>query len=52
MRSFPRTPVAQMLTLVGILACLVMIFVSATVGFVVLVVALVIAVALRVVGLR
>jgi hypothetical protein len=41
-----------MLTLVGILACLVMLFVSAIAGFVILVVALVIAVALRIIGLR
>jgi hypothetical protein len=52
MRSFPRTPVAQALTLVGILACLVMLFISVTAGFVILVVALVIAVALRILGLR
>jgi hypothetical protein len=52
MRSFPRTPVAQMLTLAGILACLVTLFVSTIAGFVLLVVALVVAVALRILGLR
>jgi hypothetical protein len=51
-RSFPRTPVAQLLTVVGIAACLVMLFVSTLAGFVILVVALVVAVALRVIGLR
>ena len=41
-----------MLTLVGILACLVMIFVSTIAGFAILVVALVVAVVLRIFGLR
>ena len=40
MRSFPRTPVAQMLTIAGIAACLVMLFVSTLAGFVIMVVAL------------
>jgi hypothetical protein len=44
--------VAQMLTIVGILACLVMLLVSPIAGFVILVVALVVAVALRIIGLR
>ena len=52
MRSFPRTPVAQLLCVVGILACLVIIFVSAIAGYVILVVALVVAVALRLIGLK
>jgi hypothetical protein len=51
-RSFPRTPVAQTLTVVGIVACLVMLFVSPIAGFVILVVALVVTVALRILGLR
>jgi uncharacterized membrane protein len=52
MRTVPTTPGAQIVWIGGIVSCLVMLFVSFTVGFVMLVVVLVGGVALRLLGVR
>jgi hypothetical protein len=52
MRSIPKTPLAQAMWLAGILAVLVMIAGHAVAGLVVMAVALVVTVALRLLGLR
>jgi uncharacterized membrane protein len=52
MRSVPTTPGAQLVWIGGIVACLVMLFISFTVGFALLVVVLVGGVTLRLLGIR
>jgi hypothetical protein len=52
MRSIPTTPVAQSLWLVGLVACVIMILGATVPGLVLLAVALVVAIALRVLGVR
>ena len=52
MRSIPTTPVAQSFWLVGIAACVIMIAGATVVGLVVMAVAVVVALALRVLGVR
>jgi hypothetical protein len=52
MRSIPTTPVAQSLWVVGVLACVIMIAGATVVGLVVMAVAVVVAIALRVIGVR
>ena len=52
MRSIPTTPVAQLLWIVCIIAVLVMIFASAWAGLALMAVALVVAVVLRILGVK